>query len=132
MLAERTLQEPPIRVLLIEYAKDITDMLELVLKMEGFTVQSAENGAEGLRLAAEFQPDAAVVDIGLPDMDGYEVAQKLRQLNPAILLVAYSGWIKEENFRRSQEAGFDHHLVKPTETEVITDLLAQAQRGSWR
>ena len=93
---QQTLDGMPTRVLLVEYTKDITDMLELILGAEGFIVQSVENGEKANGVAAAFKPHAALVDIGLPDINGYEVARRLRQQNPAILLIAYSGWVKEE------------------------------------
>ena len=127
---QQTLDGMPTRVLLVEYTKDITDMLELILGAEGFIVQSVENGEKANGVAAAFKPHAALVDIGLPDINGYEVARRLRQQNPAILLIAYSGWVKEENLQLSQEAGFDHHLVKPAEIEEIISLLQTASRAT--
>ena len=89
----------------------------------------AHDGPGALRAAEAQRPDVALLDIGLPGMDGYELARRLRQ-EPALgrpVLVALTGWGQEEDRRRSQEAGFDHHLVKPVELEDLQQLLAQAR-----
>ena len=83
----------------------------------------AYDGANAIKTALEQRPAVAVLDIGLPDLDGYEVARQIRQNLPDILLIALSGWGQAEDRRQSQEAGFDHHLVKPVDSEELYKLL---------
>lgn len=112
------------RVLLIDDNEDGVDMLRLLLGSMGFQVSQASDGPSGLQLALEQRPQAALVDIGLPGMDGYEVARRLRS-DPRtcnVRLVAVTGYGLADDVRRALEAGFDHHLVKP----VDIDLLLQA------
>ncbi|MES2535687.1 MAG: response regulator [Pseudomonadota bacterium] len=111
-------------VLLIEDNEDGREMMSLMLKAYGNRVLKAADGIEGLRIAAEGRPDIALVDIGLPGIDGYEVARRLRA-DPAtrhIKLIALTGYGLQDDQRRAAEAGFDMHLVKP----VNVDLLMQA------
>ncbi len=89
----------------------------------------AHDGADALAAVEADPPDILFLDIGMPVMDGYEVARRLRQ-RPGLdnlLLVALTGWGQEEDRRRSQEAGFDHHLIKPAEPEAVYQLLAGAK-----
>jgi PAS domain S-box-containing protein len=111
------------RLLVVEDDPDIGEVMQALLEMEGYEIKVAQTGESGVALATEFQAQAALVDIGLPDMDGYEVARRLRTQHPAILLIAHSGWGSDEDRKKSKEAGFDHHLVKPAEVEEITGLL---------
>ena len=87
----------------------------------------ASDGEQGLVVAVEFRRAVAIVDIGLPLIDGYEVARRLREQPRfrATTLAAVTGYGQEEDRRRSQEAGFDAHLVKPVDPEVLASLLAQ-------
>jgi len=114
------------RILVVEDDIDIADMMQAILELENYTVQIANNGESAIRVATEFIPEAALVDIGLPDMDGHEVARRLRKEYPSLLLIAHSGWGADEDLQRSKEAGFDHHLVKPADIEEITALLTKA------
>jgi CheY-like chemotaxis protein len=100
--------------------------LSLLLQLGGHTTQVAHNGPEALRLAAEFKPDIVLLDIGLPGMNGYEVARAIRA-NPELghpFLAAVTGWGAPEDRRKSKEAGFDEHLTKPVDISVIELLLA--------
>jgi len=92
-------------------------------------VAVAHDGAAALPVAALQRPQIALLDIGLPGMDGYELARRLRA-QPGLgqtALVALTGWGQEEDRRRSQEAGFAHHLVKPVDLATLQELLAEAQ-----
>jgi CheY-like chemotaxis protein len=105
-------------VLLIEDNADSREMIRILLEMSGYVVLEAENGALGLQLALRHVPDAAVIDVGLPDMDGYAVARAIRQRPLAqgavpMHLIALTGYGQEDDRNRAMLAGFDLHLVKP-------------------
>jgi signal transduction histidine kinase/ActR/RegA family two-component response regulator len=113
-----------LRILVVEDNEDARRMLGAALAHEGHEVRTASDGASALAQAADLRPQVALIDIGLPDMDGYEVARRLRAATgrePAAL-VALTGYGQSEDRRRTQEAGFDAHLVKP----VSPDLLLRA------
>ncbi|MGH9322389.1 MAG: chemotaxis protein CheB [Vicinamibacteria bacterium] len=113
------------RVLVVDDNRDAAELLAAGLRLEGHSVETAHSGPEALSKAAAFEPDAVVLDIGLPGMDGYEVARKLRE-EPRLtnaLLVALSGYGQDEDRSRAREAGFDHHLTKPVHLDEINVLL---------
>ncbi|HEX8566638.1 MAG TPA: PAS domain S-box protein [Pyrinomonadaceae bacterium] len=111
------------RILVVDDNTDAANMLEIFLSMENHKVKTAFTGHDAIQAAAEFQPDTVILDIGLPDIDGYEVAKRLRERSPDICLIALSGWGQDEDRRRSNEAGFNHHLVKPVNIEELKKLL---------
>jgi len=119
------------RILLIEDNDDARRMMRRLLDMEGHEVFEAATATEGLRLAGLQQPDLAIVDIGLPEMTGYEIAQHLRAdaATQTMGLIALTGYGQQEDHQNALAAGFDFHLVKSVEVnrllEVI-DLCAQA------
>jgi PAS domain S-box-containing protein len=121
---------PRLRVLVVDDNQDAADSLALLLQLAGQEVRVAYDGQAALALAPEFRPAMAFLDIGMPGMDGYEVGRRLRQLPgmEALVLVALTGWGQEEDRRRSKEAGFDHHLVKPAEADELNRLLAGGNR----
>jgi CheY-like chemotaxis protein len=103
-------------------------MMATMLDAFGFAVQQAADGVQGVQMAHATAPDVALVDIGLPGIDGYEVARRLRQ-DPAaraIRLIAVTGYGLEEDQRRVMEAGFDLHLVKPVDLNALLEQLAAA------
>lgn len=113
------------RILVADDNSDAADCMALMLRTLGHMVQTAYDGQSALRSAVEFHPDLAVLDIGMPKMNGYEVAKELRrqQWGQSIELVALTGWGQESDRRRSLEAGFDHHLVKPVDFDALEKLL---------
>lgn len=116
---------PRRRVLVVDDNPDAADSLALLLGFAGQDVRTTYDGLSALEQAQEFAPEVVLLDIGMPGMDGYEVARRLRNeggLHQA-LLVALTGWGQEEDRRRSAEAGFDHHLVKPVEPKRLRELL---------
>jgi two-component system CheB/CheR fusion protein len=120
---------PPRRVLIVEDNDDARQMLHEVLAYNGHDVREARDGASGLALAAQSTPDIALIDIGLPDIDGYEVARRLRA-SPGgrrMGLVAITGYGQAEDQRRAYEAGFDAHLTKPVATERLKQVMAGLQ-----
>jgi CheY-like chemotaxis protein len=112
------------RVLVVEDNRDSAASLSVLLELMGHEVRVAYTGPEAVALAAEWPPEITISDIGLPGFDGFEVARRLRgQLGRGPLLVALTGYGRDEDRRMSQEAGFDHHLVKPADPAVIQRML---------
>ena len=115
-----------LRVLLVEDNEDGRRILEAMLTLEGHDVRTAATGEEAVRLALEWLPDIALVDIGLPDIDGYEVARRLRArvLDNAPKLVAISGFGQAGDLNNAYEAGFDLHLTKPVAPKFLHDVMS--------
>ena len=113
------------KVLIIEDDADTREVLQFSLETEGQPVAVAATGEEGLARAAALRPDVVFVDLKLPDLDGFEVAQRLRALlGPAVRLVALTGFGRPEDRDATAAAGFDEHLTKPVGAEAILALLA--------
>jgi CheY-like chemotaxis protein len=113
-------------VLLIEDNVDARDALRVLLELDGYDVEAAGDGPQGLEIARAKTPAVALIDIGLPGMDGYEVAKRLRAMGgPRSYLVALTGYSDPEDRRRAEEAGFDAHVVKPVDPDELTRLLAR-------
>jgi PAS domain S-box-containing protein len=120
------------RLVVVDDNVDAADSLAVLLRLQGHEVHVAHDGPAGLRLAAEHQPEMIFLDIGMPGMDGYEVARRLRH-EPGlknVRLAALTGWGQQEDRRRTAEAGFDYHLVKPVEPKVLEELLAGEKRAN--
>ncbi len=116
------------RILVVDDNADAAHSLAKVLsRLYGQEVRVAHEGHEALEAAQSFRPEVVLLDIGMPGMDGYEVARRLRDLPECegTLLVALTGWGQEQDRVRSQDAGFDHHLVKPVDPEMLRGLLAE-------
>ena len=116
------------RVLLADDNVDFVNSMGELLAARGHDVRVASDGAEALAIAAEFAPEVAFVDIGMPKVHGYEVARQLRQRDATrrCLLVAVTGWGQENDRRRAREAGFDRHLVKPVSPADIEAIVEGA------
>lgn len=114
------------RILVTDDNQDAADSLALLLRSLGHDVQVVYNGSTALERLVSFKPNVVVLDIGMPDMDGYEVARRIRQHPDGknVLLIALTGWGQNEDRRHTREAGFDHHLVKPVGIETLQALLA--------
>jgi signal transduction histidine kinase/CheY-like chemotaxis protein len=119
---------PPKHVLVVDDNRDAAEMLTLMLRLDGHEVRVAHDGAEALREVRDWTPEVVLLDIGLPGMSGYEVARHLLGGNgaPRPLLVAMTGYGQDEDRRRSREAGFTHHLVKPVDPQELRQLLARS------
>ncbi|QDU10867.1 chemotaxis protein CheB [Gimesia aquarii] len=113
------------KVVIVEDMEDARFTLEAILQSKGFEVISAKNGTEGLKLIQSEHPDLALVDIGLPEMDGYEIAHHLRkdQKNDDIYLVALTGYGQSKDRKAVKDAGFNEHLVKPLKAEELDQVL---------
>jgi CheY-like chemotaxis protein len=117
---------PPCRVLIVDDNEDAANSLAMILKLGGHETASVHTAVDALQRAADFRPDVVLLDIGLPGMDGYEVAQKMRELPGLrdIRLVAVTGYGRSDDRRRARDAGFDDHLTKPVEFAVLERTLA--------
>jgi signal transduction histidine kinase/ActR/RegA family two-component response regulator len=117
------------KVLVVDDNTDAADSLAALLEIDGFDVRAVYDGAAAVALSAESQPDMIIMDLGMPGMDGYETARAIRQRPGAerILMLALTGWGQSDARRRTVEAGFDHHLVKPVELEQIIRLAGARQ-----
>lgn len=113
------------RILVVDDNADATEMLEILLSGDGHKVRTALDGKTGIETFKTFQPDICLLDIGLPDVTGYELARILREMMPEVTLIALTGWGQTEDRRQSEEAGFNHHLVKPVDFETLRTLVEQ-------
>lgn len=111
------------KVLVVDDNKDAAEMLETLLLMKGYLVRTAPDGKKAISIAQEFRPEICLLDIGLPEMNGYELAGHLREITPNALMISISGWGQEEDRQRSAEAGINYHLVKPVEFEALFELI---------
>lgn len=111
------------RVLVVDDNIIATEAINMVLEDEGHDIKTAHDGAGAIGAAQDFDPDVVILDIGLPDMDGYEVARRLRSSLSSSYFIALTGYGQESDKARAREAGFDHHLVKPVDPEEIERLL---------
>jgi CheY-like chemotaxis protein len=115
----------PIRILVADDSHDGADSLAFLLKAAGHDVFTAYDGRSAIALAEQHRPDAVLLDIGMPEVSGYDVARAIRReaWGRSMRLIALTGWGQAEHRRRSIEAGFDDHLVKPVELDVLEGVL---------
>jgi PAS domain S-box-containing protein len=119
----------PLRLLVVDDSKDTVDSLAMLLRLSGHEVSTADSGPAGLQAALSEAPDVVLLDVGLPGMDGYQVARRIREKTDKPLLIAMTGYGQPEDRQRSQEAGFEYHLVKPVEPVKLLDLLTEVGRS---
>ena len=117
------------RILIVDDSVDTARGMARLLKLVGNEVRIAHDGPTGVEIGRDFRPEFVLLDIGLPGMDGYEVATALRldECCKGATIIGISGYGQDEDRRRSRAAGFDHHLVKPVDFDALTSLLAQAE-----
>ncbi len=122
----------PRRILIVDDNTDAANSLALVLSLDGHVTESMYSGAEVLSRGASFRPDVVLLDIGLPEMDGYEVARRLRERPQfaGVRIVALTGYGQTEDVRRAREVGFDEHLTKPVDFNVLARALAAADKNA--
>jgi two-component system CheB/CheR fusion protein len=120
------------RILVVDDNLDSAKALTMLLELTGNETHAAYDGLEAVEAAAAFRPDVILLDIALPELNGYDVARKIREQSwgQSIVLVALTGWGQEEDRRRSQEAGFNDHLTKPVDPATLTKLLASAAQSA--
>lgn len=118
------------RLMVIDDNRDAAESMSMLFELWGHEVICVYDGRTALETAAKFRPDAVFLDIGLPGMDGYEIAERLRESPQAAraVLVAITGYGQDEDRRRSREAGIDHHLVKPVAPDTLLALLDSLER----
>jgi PAS domain S-box-containing protein len=131
--AEPAAAARPLRVLVVDDNRDAADSLTDLLDLFGHEAHAAFDGAAAVAAAERLRPDVVLLDLGMPVMDGFETARRLRRLpgGEDVLLIALTGWGQDQDRRRTREAGFDHHLVKPTDIQHLERLLREtaARRG---
>jgi CheY-like chemotaxis protein len=112
-------------ILVVDDNEDAASSLAMMLKIMGNEVRTAHDGEEGIAAAAAFRPDMIILDIGMPRLNGFDACRRIREQpwGRGIFIVALTGWGQEDDKRRSHEAGFDHHLVKPVEPAALEELL---------
>ncbi len=121
-----TAVDAPRRILVVDDNADAAASLAMLLGLSSHEVWTASNGDSALRMAREMMPDVVLLDVGLPDIDGYEVARRLRQgaTSRTTLIIAVTGYGADRDRQRAQEAGFDHHLTKPVDLDALAALIA--------
>jgi len=131
----RPSSSPPLKVLVVDDKPDNAKTLSFLLRLDGYDARPVYSGVESIEAAESFAPDIVFLDLGLPVMDGYQVAERLRRMTGLkdTMLVALTGYPHSECEDRYQQAGFDHHLLKPAELSEIQGLLLQvAERKAAR
>jgi len=120
---------PTLSILLIEDHDDAREAMRALLELDGHSVETAADGTRGVELVRRKDFEVALIDIGLPGMDGYEVARRIRGLGTRRpFLVALTGYGQPEDLQRATEAGFEAHLVKPVDPPALTRVLASVPR----
>jgi len=116
----------PRRVLVADDNSDAAESLSVLLQLAGHEVRTASDGLKAVQVAEQFQPEVVLLDIGMPEMNGYEAAARIRALpqGQSILLLALTGWGQDSDRQRAEAAGFDYHLTKPADPELLERLLA--------
>jgi len=122
---------PARRILVVDDNEDSAESLTILLSLGGHQTHPAYDGLEAIEAAEMFKPEVILLDIGLPKLNGFEVARKIREhpWGQTMMLVALTGWGQEEDRRRAREAGFNHHLTKPVDPLALSNLLARLSLG---
>lgn len=117
---------PKRRVLIVDDNRDSADTLAMLLKVMGHEVGTTYDGEQGVEAAEALRPDVGLLDIGMPGLNGYDACRRIREQpwGQGMFLIALTGWDQEEDRRRTEEAGFNHHIVKPVDPDVLMKLLA--------
>jgi CheY-like chemotaxis protein/two-component sensor histidine kinase len=123
---------PSLRILVVDDNRDAADSLAMLLRATGNDIRTAYDGLEAVQVASEFRPEVVLLDIGLPKLDGHEVAQRIRKepWGRQMCLIAVTGWSDETDRARSRASGFNHHLVKPLDTGHLAQLLGSVGRST--
>jgi CheY-like chemotaxis protein len=128
---DATLPTSELRILVVDDNRDAADSLTKLLELMGNAVHTAYDGEEAVQAAESFRPHVVLCDIGLPKMDGHEACRHIRSKpwGKDMILIAVTGWGQEEDKRTSAEAGFQRHMVKPVDPEVLMRMLAEMRPG---
>jgi CheY-like chemotaxis protein len=118
-----------LRVLIADDNVDAADSMAMLLQLDGCDVRTAHDGEAAVREAAEFRPRVVFLDLGMPGVDGFEACRRIRAepWGRAMTLVALTGWGQDRDRARCVEAGFDHHVTKPADSQIVSELLAAAR-----
>jgi PAS domain S-box-containing protein len=124
---EPAVPKSSLRLLIVDDNRDSADSLAMLLRLNGNEIRTAYDGTQATELARDFQPDVTLLDIGLPKLNGYEACRRIREQpwGKNMVLIAMTGWGQEEDRRRSEEAGFNYHMVKPLDPKALMRLLAE-------
>ena len=119
-----------LRILVVDDNEDGADSLGQMLELLGNEVRVAHDGLAAIEAAEQFRPQAILLDIGMPKLDGYAACRRIRKKpwGKDTVLIALTGWGQEEDRRRTHEAGFDYHLVKPVESDTLMEVLKEVTR----
>lgn len=118
------MQDQRSRILIVDDNRDLATSLARLLRMSGHDIEVVYDGHTAIEVARTYRPNVILLDIGLPSLDGYQVARILRQEGfHDMIIIAISGYGQDEDRRRAEEAGMDYHLTKPVDLKSITDLL---------
>ena len=122
---------PSRRVLVVDDLRDSADTLALLLESLGHVVRTAYGGEEALRVGSRFHPEAIFLDIGMPEVDGFEACRRIRKTawGRSVCIIALTGWGQDADRRRTEEAGFDLHLIKPVDPDALPSLLNDMPKG---
>jgi CheY-like chemotaxis protein len=122
------------RLLIVDDIKDSADSLAMLLQLRGHDVHTAYDGEDAVIAAEKLKPEVVLLDIGMPKLNGYDACRRIRQQpwGKGIFVIALTGWGQDDDRRRTEEAGFDHHLVKPLDPDELMNVLAslQAEAGA--
>lgn len=119
---------PPLRILVVEDNEDARELMQALIEKMGHQVETAADGAAALEVARVMRPQLVLLDIGLPQMDGYSVARKLREEHGTdMVLAALTGYGQDRDRRQSEEAGINHHLVKPVSLDAVRAIISALQ-----
>ena len=120
------------RILIVDDSEDGAESLAMLLQCDGHETHKAHDGLAAIAAAERLRPDAVLLDIGLPGLNGYEVCRRIRRepWGKDLLLVALTGWGQEEDRHRSRDAGFDAHMVKPVDFDALLNLLGSIPSAS--
>jgi CheY-like chemotaxis protein len=112
-------------VLIADDGKNAAEILAIFFQMEGMETALAFDGAQAVETSASFDPHLICMDLGMPVMDGYEAARRIREVNKQVVIVAISGWGGEKEIKQAADAGFDFHLVKPVKPDDLRQVIAR-------
>ena len=118
------------KILVADDDQDSAESLAMLIQLMGHDVRAAQSGLAAIDVAEAFRPDLIVLDIGMPGLDGYEVCRRIRQheWGRAIVIAALTGWSRDEDRDRSEQAGFNHYLIKPVDPKALEELIAGVGR----
>ncbi len=128
-LSDSNAESSALRVLVVDDNRDAAILMGRLLKTLGNNVQVVHDGFTALEAAEQFSPEAVLLDIGLPEMDGYETARMLREIPKCknVTIIAVTGWGQEEDREKGKLAGFNHHVVKPADSATLMQLLSRVR-----